>query len=344
MLSGSKMNICLIGDFSGNADEGMKLVAQCLARELAKTHRVLKLDIRKSISFNVFREMNHFRPDILHYVSGPSPFSFIILKALMLSRKIQSGHRVSTVMSATQPYLPLNTASLCRKLKPDLMLTQSDQHEKYFTNLGFLVKSLPNGVDLERFKPVEDDTKTCLRTKYRLDSNAFIVLHVGPIRANRGLDVMETIAQVPNCLVLLVGSTTSPLEHEMHADLVKSGCIVWRKYIQSIQEIYQLSDLYVFPVEDTLGSIDLPLSVLEAMACNLPVITTKFGGFPRLFVEGDGFSYVNDRHEIPGKARIIRDCVNQQNVRTRAKVTPYSWTSIAEILSQQYQELVHDRN
>jgi hypothetical protein len=79
------MNICLIGNFSGNLDEGMKVVAQCLAQELVKTHHVLKVNMYKVIGFDVWRKLNEFHPDVLHYVSGHSPLSFIILRALLLS-------------------------------------------------------------------------------------------------------------------------------------------------------------------------------------------------------------------------------------------------------------------
>ena len=52
-------------------------------------------------------------------------------------------------------------------------------------------------------------------------------------------------------------------------------------YIPEVEDIYRLSDLYLFLAESDTAAIEVPLSVLEAMACNLPVICTPFGGLLR---------------------------------------------------------------
>jgi glycosyltransferase involved in cell wall biosynthesis len=334
------MNVCLIGNFLGSSDEGMKGVAQSLAGELEKIHNVLRVNIYNAISFDTFDKINNFSPDVLHYLSGPSPFSFIILRALLLACKVQSHHPVCSVMTATQPWLPFNSISFLKKLKPDLLLIQSDQTEKYFRPMDFCLEYLPNGVDEKKFKPTSDGRKKSLRNKYGLKDNEFVVLHIGPVRANRGLDVLKQIAKKKNCRVLIVGSTSSRYEKTTFLDLVKSGCVVWRKYIRSIQEIYQLSDLYVFPVRDRLGSIECPLSVLEAMSCNLPVITTKFGGLSRMFTEGAGLFFVDNLQQMTGLIEDIQNCdVRELGVCTRKKIMQYSWDNIARSLSKYYSQL-----
>ena len=338
------LNICLIGSFEGHSDEGMKIVARRLAQKLEETQNILKLDIYKIIRLNGFRELKNFNPDVVHYVSGPSPASFVILQSVKASCRIQLGHEVKTVMTATQPYLPFNSISFLKKLKPDLLIVQSDQNEKFFKNMGFRTEYLPNGVDTERFKPVNESQKQKLRKKYGLADKKLIALHVGSVRENRGLDIMRSVAQMKDTTALVIGSTTSPLEQEMLSGLLDSGCLVWRQYIESIQEIYQLADLYIFPVEETLGSIDVPLSVMEAMACNLPVITTRFGGFPRLFTGGGGFYYVNSRLEIPRKMLQVMTHNALANVETRRKVNPYSWGNVSNTLSEYYANLLVPKN
>lgn len=335
------MNICIIGDFSGNADEGMKLVAQNLANKLSETQNILRVDIHKALSLSGLREVSKFSPDILHYISGPSPMSFVILRTLLFSSGLQARKQIKTVMSATQPWLPFNSGSFLRKLKPNLLLSQSTAHKKYFETLGFHVKSLPNGVDLDRFKPVNDVVKQKLRAKYGLTESKYIMLHVGSVRERRGLDVMKSVAKLKDWAVLIIGTTSSPLEKQFCSELVNEGCLVWRKYIPEINEIYQLSDLYAFPVENQLGCIEVPLSVLEAMACNLAVITTKYGGFPELFSDGEGFFFVNDRNEIPEKIKTIVDNKLFDTIQTRKKVLTLSWENISRNLSEFYHELIN---
>ena len=63
-------------------------------------------------------------------------------------------------------------------------------------------------------------------------------------------------------------------------------------YLQSIQEIYQLADVYLFPVMDIENCIDVPLSVLEAASCNLPIVTTEYGELTA-FREQEGFLFID---------------------------------------------------
>jgi len=334
------MNICLISDFSGNLDEGMKVVGESLAKELVKTHHVLRVDVHKAIGCDVWCKLIEFNPDVLHYTSGPSPLSFIILRTLALVYKTKSGRNVKTVMSATQPRLPFGCARLLENLKPDILLVQSRENEEYFGRIGFDVKYLPNGVDIKKFLPSNERRKKDLRVKYGLREDRFVVLHVGSIRANRGLDALKSVANMTDCLVLIVGATSTPAEPKVISDLIGSGCTVWRKYVQSINEIYQLADLYVFPVEEKLGCIEIPLSVLEAMSCNLPIISTRFRGLPGLFTEGDGLFFVDNRSEISNVVKNIKSGRNLVSVQTRAKVMPYSWNNVTNVLSQYYLQLI----
>ena len=60
------------------------------------------------------------------------------------------------------------------------------------------------------------------------------------------------------------------------------------EYITHLEEIYALSDCYVFPTTDRRYCVEMPLSVLEAMSCNLPMLTTRFGALPGVFEEASG--------------------------------------------------------
>ncbi len=108
-----------------------------------------------------------------------------------------------------------------------------------------------------------------------------------------------------------------------------------------------MSDLYVFPLKDTghnfpksyneIGAIDLPLSVLEAMSCNLPVITTPFGALPRIFQPCDGLIFCRNDTEILDS---VRELPNDLISNTREKVLPYDWKSVIARLDSIYQEIV----
>lgn len=326
------MKICLVGEYTGNLDEGMRNVASYLAEELSKTHEVLRLDVRNIFRANFWKSINHFRPDLVHYVPGPSVVSLVILKI------IAHYSNARTVVSATQPRF-----SFVLKLiapKPDLVLTQSSGAEEYFQGLGFRTSFFPNGVDPSRFTPAFEREKERLRDKYKIDSEKFVILHVGSTRRRRNLHLLREIQKDSN-QVLIVASTSMPMDQDLYQELTNAGCIVWRKYLPNINEIYQMSDCYVFPAIDPMSSIEIPLSILEAMSCNLPIITTRFGGLVRVFEEGDGMIFVeNENDMLVALARIKEGSIG---IRTREKVLPYSWKNISKDLEKIYLRILNSK-
>ena len=121
------------------------------------------------------------------------------------------------------------------------------------------------------------------------------------------------------------------------AALRKAGVMVTNGYNPRIAEFYGLADCYVFPTTITVGSIDVPLSILEAMACNLPVVSTRFGGLPRMFGEEKGFFY-SDTANFCTKIRALKE--GNIDICTRRLVRPYSWDNIANNLYAIYEDLL----
>lgn len=330
------MKICLVNNYSPPLDEGMKNVAYYLGTELATRHKVLNLRLHSLFSKAFWQQIKDFHPQVIHYIPGPSIMSLIITRTLKLQC---NGAR--TVMSATQPRIPRLSKIFLPWFKPDLVLTQSSEIEEMLLNLGYRTEFLPNGVDSKRFAPVSADTKGKLREKYGLSQKKFIILHIGSIRKRRNLQLLTEIQKENrNCQVLIVGSTSTPLERDIYEHLLESGCIVWRRYFENIEEIYALSDCYLFPSMAKLSSIDLPLSVMEAMSCNLPVISTRFGALSRIFTEGDGLYFAETKKEFLQILDIIKKGIK---VNTRGKVLPYTWENVATKLEKVYEELTSGR-
>ena len=112
---------------------------------------------------------------------------------------------------------------------------------------------------------------------------------------------------------------------------------MWNEYIKSIEEVYALSDCYAFPTPTGVGAIEHPLSIMEAMACDLPVVTRKFGALPRVFRPGDGLYLVDTDDELRETVLHIRN--SEKLVATRAKVIGMDWDIIADQLLMMYQDL-----
>jgi len=339
------MRICLVGDFTGTPDEGMKNVSRTTYEFLSANHDVLVLTGRTIFKPSVIRRFIYFRPQVIHYLHGPTIRSLVILKVLQLL----SGKDTRTVVSATRPYFSKFTRRAVPLLKPDLVLTQSSKFEQFFQTRGCRVAFLPNGVDCHKFAPVDTGTKKRLRRKYNMPLDKKIVLHVGHIRKNRKLDLFMDIQKIPDLQVVVAGGTVEKTDEDLKDKLKNSGVKVIHRYLDDISELYKAADLYVFPISDhsdalpenynQVGSIDLPLSVLEAMACNLPVISTRFGALPRLFKQGGGFEYVETREEIVNK---LKTNTMFSTARTRNTVLPLDWERIIGDLETRYLMLIEE--
>ena len=340
------MRICIIGDGTGNIDEGMKKAALHLSQELSRNHQVLLVNPKRVFSKSFWRSIKNFNPQIVHYIPGPSIISFMIVKALAYYCR-----NIKTVMSAMHPgfygyrglfYGPYNAFSSISKnliplLKPNLILVQSPQSERMFTKLGCKTQFLPNGVDTEKFIPVSQANKKELRRKYSINEGKFVILHVGSIKRWRNVRLLKKL-RYDNNQVLIVGSTSTGRDKGLCQELERDGCLVWTGYVKNIEEVYALSDCYVFPtMEEKIGSIEMPLSVLEAMSCNLPVIATRFGALPRTFDEGDGLIFANKEDNFHQGIGIIKG--GHLAVKTRDKALAYSWEDVAKRLEEIYEQI-----
>ena len=98
-----------------------------------------------------------------------------------------------------------------------------------------------------------------------------------------------------------------------------------------IAEAYHLADGYIFPARDEVAAIGLPLSVLEALACNLPVVATPFGGLPEwLPARPDaGLYYAETDDELVAAVGRMREAAASG---TRSLVSAYSWTAAASAI------------
>ena len=63
-------------------------------------------------------------------------------------------------------------------------------------------------------------------------------------------------------------------ENVVHA-LDEANVKIHKGYLENVEEVYQMADAYLFPTRSTEFVISIPLSVMEALSCGVPVIGYK---------------------------------------------------------------------
>jgi len=322
------MKVCLVGHFSDTLDEGLRNVARYLGKTLEENGIELK---KLAISsFREWKSVQTFRPDIMHFVLTPTT------RGVITAKLISTLHpQAKTVISAVHPSLV--GARLLQPFRPDVVLVQSKQSERLFKSIGCETRFFPNGVDIEKFKPKSQEDVRRLRNEFGIPMQSFVVLHLASMRKQRNLDVFKTIQRQEGYQVILVARENEAGGKQLIRELQEAGCLVWKKHFPNIEDVYSMANCYVFPTIEAKACIETPLSVLEAMACNLPVVTTRFGALPGLFHEGSGLFFAERVEQILRVTQVIKN--GRPRVDTRHLVSPYSWVNLATELIGIYDEL-----
>jgi N-acetyl-alpha-D-glucosaminyl L-malate synthase BshA len=181
------------------------------------------------------------------------------------------------------------------------------------------IRVIPNFIDFERFsKKAREHFRKAIAT-----NGEHLITHTSNFRAVKRVDdVVKIFAkvrkQVPAKL-LLVGDGPERQNIEMlcrELCLINSVSFLGKQ--DPVEEILSVSDLFLMPSEtESFG-----LAALEAMACEVPVISSNAGGIPELNIEGEtGFlCNVGDVDTMAEKAvYILHDAERLKTFKAKAK-------------------------
>lgn len=307
----TKKKLILITEYLNSPyDEGIKKTVYNLFLELDKAYNlqvICRAGFPKDniqivqanklfLSRSIKKTIKDFGPETLIYFPFASATFAGYLRFFVLSLL---NKRAMNILIALQPK-PLKKwqEQIVKFIRPGFALTPSPQLKTFWDSIHVNNKLLPLLTDLNTFKPlVKENTKAALRKKYHLPAEAFIISHMGHLNEGRNLRSLIPL-QKAGYQVLVVGSSSTPRDSlgpaSLKEELTNAGIIIMDGYIKKIEEIYQLSDVYIFPVVAKTGSIGMPLSIMEARACGIPVITTDFGSLKHFLNSDHGNIYYSN--------------------------------------------------
>lgn len=192
------------------------------------------------------------------------------------------------------------------------------------------VTYLKTGVETEKFTPVSKENQRKLKEKYGLSPDRPVILHVGHLKSGRNIIELTKLDEKYQILLVVSQRFNDEQDNALRKELEsKENIKILDNYIPQIEEIYQLSDVYFFPVKDEGNCIDVPLSCLEAAACNKPVITTDYGEMKE-FLGKSGFYFI-DATDGDTLNSLIETATSNADALPREAIMEYDWNNTLKL-------------
>jgi len=184
------------------------------------------------------------------------------------------------------------------------------------------IEVIPNFIDLAKFKKQKKDHFK----KAICPEGEMLVVHTSNFRKVKRIgDVIQVFYNIQKEIpakLLMIGDGPERVGAEQQCrDLGICNNIRFLGKLEAVEEVLSVADLFLMPSEkESFG-----LAALEAMACEVPVISSNTGGIPELNIQGvTGFmSNVGDTEDMTRKALFVLDKSNlpkfKENALNRAK-------------------------
>ncbi len=219
--------------------------------------------------------------------------------------------------------------------RADGIICVSEENRNFFLerfpHLKDITRVIPIGVDTSIFKPLN---KELLRKKYNLNIDDNILLYVGRFSKEKRISslfhILKKVKETyPDTKLVLVGD--GPEKPESGPDILNIGT----RAKQEVAELMNCADVLLLCSKFE----GLPTVVLEAMACGLPVVSTKVGDVPKLVVDRmTGFTAEKIEKMPKLVKKVLENPARFKNncVQTADK---YSWEGITKKIINMYQKL-----
>lgn len=219
---------------------------------------------------------------------------------------------------------------------------------------------IPLGFDLGRFQKNNEEKRRVFREKYNLQENDIAIGIIGrlvPIKNHKLF--IEAFANVKkqsnkNIKAIIIGDGESRLEVE---DIVKENGL--KKSSNSAKNADVLFTSWIKQIETALPGLDIvcltsfnegtPVSLIEAQAANVPIVSTKVGGIEDIVIENKT-ALLAENNNLADFSNQLLKLVDDDNLRTNMSEAgyeyvknTYSYNTLCSNMKNLYRKLLSEK-
>ncbi|MBK7653357.1 MAG: N-acetyl-alpha-D-glucosaminyl L-malate synthase BshA [Flammeovirgaceae bacterium] len=203
------------------------------------------------------------------------------------------------------------------------------------------IEVIPNFIDLEKFKKQKKDHFK----KAICPQGESLIVHTSNFRkVKRVGDVMSVFnnihKEIPSKLLMIGDGPERSGAEAMAREMGINDAVRFLGKQEAVEEVLSVADLFLMPSEkESFG-----LAALEAMACEVPVISTNTGGLPELMIQGvTGFmSNIGDVEDMTRNSLFVLDKNNLPRFKASAlaRAKEFDITNILPLYEQYYEKVL----
>lgn len=179
------------------------------------------------------------------------------------------------------------------------------------------IEVISNFIDLEKFKKQKKDHFK----KAICPNDEALIVHTSNFRKVKRIDNVITVfanirKKIPAKLLMIGDGPERVVAEATCREMGICDDVRFLGKLEAVEEVLSVADLFLMPSEkESFG-----LAALEAMACEVPVISSNAGGIPELNIQGvTGFlSPVGDTEDMTRKALFVLDKNNLPTFKANA--------------------------
>lgn len=221
--------------------------------------------------------------DALHFLFTPSPLTTFIVKCVILPKAARN-KKIKTIQTvATLDFKRINCKNVREYLFADFIVTHSEYSQAFLREKGLVnARVIRPGIDLAKFRKAAPDE--ALKQELGIDPHDRVLLYTGEYvrlgATDRIVEALpEIVRKVPNVKLIFAMRIKSDADIQKRTEVKQKikamglqANVIYLETFSDMAKLYNIADVFLFPVSNMSGKFDIALTVLEAMASSLPVV------------------------------------------------------------------------